>query len=463
MIHAVLRSIGSSARNIPDFLGANRDRPPPYVLAVFAEAEQRSEMLLAYLRLAVLVILLVVLRIFDFFGNHYVAILSIALYGIATGVALLLAWRRLYRPWLPWLFTTLDVALVIAFVAMLTEHVGLSTAMAFSTPGGLMIFLFLAHAAVRYRPALVLYTATLFLVSRVGFDLITITATPEPIRPEWTVTQEWAQIAVTLLTAATLYVTARRTRRLLLKAIQDSHLRTSISRFVPDELVDQLVHHGETAGPPRLKHAAVLFADIRGFTATSERMAPVEVLNFLNEYRGRMTAVVAAHGGTVDKFIGDAVMVVFGLRRSETADAPNALSCALAMLTAIETWNRERFTAGLEPVRMGIGAHYGELIIGAVGDEHRLEYTVIGDTVNTAQRIERLCAGLGRPLLVSAALLRAAGPQQARWEPVGMQSVQGREQLIEVFAPADHCKQLQALDYINDKGHRRGPQARSSR
>jgi len=408
---------------------------PPYIRSILADAERRSEVFLAYLRLAALIVLVALLRVFEFFPNDRVVLVSIVIYGVATGAAILLAWRHFYRPWLPWVFTTLDVALVIGYVAVLTRDTGLTTAAAFSAPGGMMIFLFMAHAAVRYRPSLVLYTAGLFLLGWLFFDFIAGT-TPEPGQSHLMFEQEWARVAVTLLTAGTLLVITVRTRALLLASIRDAYLRTSIARFVPSTLVAEFARRGDEAAACQQHAVAVLFADLRGFTAATERLPAVDVLRFLNEYRRRMVEVIAAHDGMVDKFIGDAIMVVFGVPRLRPDDASRAVTCALAMLAAVEAWNRERTEVAWGRVRIGIGAHHGEVIVGAIGDERRLEYTVIGDTVNAAQRIERLCAELGLPLLVSAELLRAAAIPERRWHPISPQNVRGRQRPLRLFAPS---------------------------
>ena len=155
--------------------------------------------------------------------------------------------------------------------------------------------------------------------------------------------------------------------------------------------------------------AAVLFADMVGFTAISERLAPDALVGLLREFHGRLArlAFAFAHDGTVDKYIGDAIMVHFGTPRPQKDDPARALACAAAMIAEVGRWNAERARAGEAPIGIGIGVHYGEVLVGNIGDARRLEYTVLGDTVNVASRLERLTRETGAPLVVSDALVGA--------------------------------------------------------
>jgi len=127
----------------------------------------------------------------------------------------------------------------------------------------------------------------------------------------------------------------------------------------------------------------------------------------LREFHGRLVQVAFAHGGTIDKYIGDAIMVHFGTPRPQKNDPIQALACAGAMLDEIRGWSDERVRRGEVPIEIGIGVHYGEVLVGNIGDARRLEYTVLGDTVNVASRLERMTREAGVPLIVSDDLVMA--------------------------------------------------------
>lgn len=151
----------------------------------------------------------------------------------------------------------------------------------------------------------------------------------------------------------------------------------------------------------------MLFVDIIGFTSLAEALAPATVLELLRSFHRRMCHIVFAYGGTLDKYIGDAVMATFGTPRPGASDATNALGCALAMLQEVERWNVRRGARGFPALRVGIGIHYGPVVAGNVGDERRMEFTGIGDVVNVANRLERLTRHYGVPLIVSDDLVAA--------------------------------------------------------
>ena len=121
-----------------------------------------------------------------------------------------------------------------------------------------------------------------------------------------------------------------------------------------------------------------------------------------------MAQAALAHDGTVDKYIGDAIMVHFGTHHRKVDDPVRALACARDMMAEVKRWNSERENANESPIRVGIGVHYGEVIVGNIGDERRLEYTVLGDTVNVASRLEHLTREVGAQLVVSQELIAAA-------------------------------------------------------
>lgn len=165
--------------------------------------------------------------------------------------------------------------------------------------------------------------------------------------------------------------------------------RANYSRFLPPVVVQELLEKPQSfrlGGTNQL--ITVLFADIRGFTRIAERERPEKILTVLNRFFSEMTEIVFAHGGTLDKYIGDGLMSLFGAPTAAPDDASNAVQSAIEMQRRLLDLNKELKADGFEQIGIGIGLHTGEAIVGYVGSERRLEYTAIGDTVNLASRLE---------------------------------------------------------------------------
>ena len=181
--------------------------------------------------------------------------------------------------------------------------------------------------------------------------------------------------------------------------------RSNLARYFSPNLVGLLAERDQPLGPVRRETVAVLFADIVGFTRMAERMAPDAVVSMLREFHEHMAAEIFACGGTIDKYIGDAILAVFGLPTSGPEDAAHALCCAGRMLQALDRWNAQRSARGESALAIGIGINYGPAVLGDVGSDQGLSFTVIGDTVNTAHRLQILTRTLQTPLVVADALV----------------------------------------------------------
>src|SRR5215470_15663638 len=216
--------------------------------------------------------------------------------------------------------------------------------------------------------------------------------------------------------------------------------RANLARYFSPNIVEILAERDEPLGEVRRQTVAVLFVDIVGFTRMAERMQPEAVVTMLRQFHDRMTAQIFACGGTVEKYIGDAVFAVFGLPNAGPDDALNALRCADLMIAAVADWNKERGRASETPLAIGIGLNYGPAVVGDVGSEQSLSFTVIGDTVNTASRLQALTRSLGAPLvvgdpLVSAVRAAPCGTAEliGQLEDRGEQLLRGRDGAIRIW------------------------------
>ncbi|MDA0867099.1 MAG: adenylate/guanylate cyclase domain-containing protein [Cyanobacteria bacterium] len=202
--------------------------------------------------------------------------------------------------------------------------------------------------------------------------------------------------------------------------------RLLMNQFLPANVVDAAFDApNRLLDEPRTCDVTIVVTDLRGFTHYSEQLPPEAVLTFLNELQGLLSSLVEQHGGWVDKFMGDGMLAVFGAPRPLDNHAEHAVEAALAMVQAIKT---------ISPLPIGVGIHSGPVVAGCLGMGGHLEFTVIGDTVNVAARLEALTKEVGHPMLVSGAtqqrlrspLLRSLGPV----------AIRGREESLEVFVPA---------------------------
>jgi adenylate cyclase len=165
--------------------------------------------------------------------------------------------------------------------------------------------------------------------------------------------------------------------------------RANYSRFLPEYVVKQMLENPESFKLGGVNQTiTILFADIRGFTRISEHAAPESIVSLLNRYFSAMTDIIFAHGGTLDKYLGDGLMALFGAPTTTPEDASNALNAAVAMQRRVLGINQELQAEGFPELNVGIGLHTGEVTVGYIGSERRSEYTAIGDTVNTASRLE---------------------------------------------------------------------------
>lgn len=405
-----------------------------HVDRAFVGLERRAERTLAGIRLLALLVLALVFRVVGTVEQGYPTMVPLGGLAAITLVTLWLVRLGLFRPWLSWLFATLDVAFLTHCLVMLAYRSSGGLEHALNTPVALLVFVFLATAAVRHRPLLILYTGGLFIVTWAAIWLWDFRSGGGAWLPgTWTADLAW--LAAVGLASYALFVAVRRARRTAVTAIAEAHLRENLSRYFSPQVVDEIAQSGDAVRSFRPQKAAILFIDLRGFTSLAERMAAEKVAAFLNDYRRRITEPIARHNGIIDKFIGDGAMAIFGVPEPSSDDAQNAALAGMALVAVIDAWRGERLAEGLLPVEGGIGIHYGDVIAGALGDDDRLEYTVVGDAVNTAARIERLAADLGTPLLVSADILAAApGLQQDLQlaEPV-TRLLRGRSQPIRLY------------------------------
>jgi adenylate cyclase len=208
-------------------------------------------------------------------------------------------------------------------------------------------------------------------------------------------------------------------------------LRSTMGKYMTPALISHLMA-GEVELGGKTLEVTILFTDIRSFTSISETMKAHDLVSLLNEYFSEMVGVVLAHDGAVDKYIGDAIMAVFGAPIPGPKDAENAVRAAVEMRRKLSLLNESLVARGLAPLRTGIGIHTGEVVAGNIGSEARMEYTVIGDAVNLASRLESNTKDMGVDVLISAATYeRTRHIVDAR--PVREISVKGRAQPVMTY------------------------------
>ncbi len=211
--------------------------------------------------------------------------------------------------------------------------------------------------------------------------------------------------------------------------------RATFSRYVSKQVVEELLKESDqiTLGGER-REITVLFCDIRGFTTLSEHRRPGEVVGILNEFLGAMVEEVFAHGGTLDKFLGDGMMVFYGAPGHQADQAARAVRTGLGMRARLEELNAGWQVRGLPSLRIGIGVNTGPATVGNIGSKERMEYTAIGDTVNTASRVQALNKQIGTCILVTAATAEQCG-DEIRFRSHGAHSIRGKTREVELFEP----------------------------
>lgn len=327
---------------------------------------------------------------------------ALALYGLFTVLRLVLA----YRSWLPRWFLYLSVIIDIMLLLLLiwSFHLQYMQPPAFylKAPTVLYVFIFIALRALRFEPGYVLLTGAAAIAGWGALVAYAVVADPGmPITRDYVAYMyspmillgaEFDKLITIGMVTGILAVALHRGRRLLTTAIRETEAAADLSRFFAPEIARQITSSELRTRPGQgeLREAAVLLVDLEGFTRLSQRLSPNAVMTLLTEYQARLVPVIRSHGGSVDKFLGDGILATFGAALPRARYAAEALESVPALLDAIRQWNDERADRPDQPpVRVRLAVAVGAVVFGAVGDEDRLEYTVIGNAVNLAAKLEK--------------------------------------------------------------------------
>lgn len=361
-------------------------------------------------------------------------------------VSLLLVIHHWFRPWMAFFLVTGDAAILGASLFFGLEGIGLGGNWVAAIPTIWLVPLGLAVGALRYRPLVQVWATFVIMITLVGVvfalcfrsfqDGFGIAAFPSDLEASigrlFSLPPYLMRAVMLTLVGLTTALAMLRSRRLLMRAVSETTRRANLARFLPAEIAPLV---GESDIPAwrqgRRQQATILFVDIRGFTAYAEGMDPARLSIFISSFRRRVTHAADAFGGVVDKFIGDGALLVFGVPDPQSDDCTRAIACAQELLNLVDQWNAKR---GFDPpIRVGIGIHTGEVYCGLVGDDKRLEFTVLGDVVNVAAKIEQATKRFDTALLASETVVMRSG-QLPTWQEVGREPLGGRGEHLAIFA-----------------------------
>ncbi|NJO53812.1 MAG: adenylate/guanylate cyclase domain-containing protein [Bacteroidales bacterium] len=337
----------------------------------------------------------------------------------------------------------IDIALLLGLIWSFHQQYGQPPSFSLKAPTLLYVFIFIALRALRFQPTYVVVVGVSAAVGWLAMLCYAIVAAD----PSSGITRDYVKyltsnmiliggevdkVLTMLLVTAILAVALIRARRMLIRAVTDATLARDLTRFVAPEVASR-IRFGDRAiqpGDGEVKNATVLFCDIEGFSSISETMAPGKLMEMLNQYFAAIADIVDDEGGVISMFQGDAMLVSFNSARPNPDHAAAALRTALAIQ---DLTLRQTFGPGTM-LRTRCGLSTGELVSGAVGASDRMYFTVYGDEVNIAARLEQLNKAYGTYVLATEQCITAAG-DGFPFQPMGSVQVRGREAPVTVYAP----------------------------
>lgn len=419
----------------------DRGRPPPHhsdlLRQSFRRAERRGFLLSLRMRLVALGVLSVA---FALMQPGPVALANIAILS-AFAVLGWLPYRSISRwptaRWVPFVCVVLDMLLLswvlLGYNPAVDPHNYPQLMFRFSN--FVFFFLFIGLTALTLSPGLVVTSGVAgaaawiggFVAVAVGdgVDVVFVPVPPPDVEPAeiaYWIDRMMAPEALVVnplitevigigLTAAILAAAATRARRLVVEQAVVARQRANLARHFAPGLVTELQDSDQPFAAPREQTVAVLFADIVGFTALSERLGPVATIDLLRAVDARLEATVFAHGGTLEKYLGDGIMATFGTPRPGARDAADAIGCGVSLLAAVDAFNADRRSQDLPTIALSVGIHYGPVVLGDVGSDRHVEFAVLGDVVNVASRLEAMTRAVKCRMLISADTVAAARDQ----------------------------------------------------
>jgi adenylate cyclase len=351
--------------------------------------------------------------------------IALGLYLGFTAFRLFLSYHSRPQAWFLALSVVVDMALLMGLIWSFHLQYRQPAAFYLKAPTLLYVFIFIGLRALRFSVGYVLLAG---LSAALGWLILVWYAVATYPQPGLAITRDFAvyvmsntillgaefdKVISILLTTGILAVAIVRARRLLVAAVADEAARSALSRFFAPEVAAEITNAERPFEPGEgvSRQAAALFCDVRGFTGLAMRMSPNALMALLAEYQHRICAAIQAHGGSIDKFLGDGILASFGAARPSESFAADALRALEAALEAAEGWAAERRRQGLEPLGIGFAVAAGPLVFGAVGDPARLELTVIGEPVNLAAKLEKHTKIEGAPALTTTETLAIAEGQ----------------------------------------------------
>ena len=389
------------------FDSAGSENLPERVRDAIRRQQERSEILIGWIQLTIVAL---VAGVYEgatmaegLVQEDYSLELDVLLlYGAICIVRLVLAYMRLLPAWTLYLSVVVDMALLMALIFSFHLKYAQTAAFYLKVPTLLYVFLFIALRALRFEARLVMFSGICAALGWAGLTYYVATGRGGP--PNQThnfidymtsnallVGAEVDKIIAILLTTAVLALAISRARRLLVRSVAEGAAARDLSRFFDPGVAARIRTAAMSikAGEGELRDVAILSVDLRGFTRLSTELAPGEVMKVLQDYQGRVCPLIANHGGSIDKFLGDGILASFGAVSASPTAAADALRAADAVIEAADRWIAERQADGLPPLAIGLAVSSGRVVFGAVGDGERLEFTVIGDAVNFAAKLEK--------------------------------------------------------------------------
>ena len=324
------------------------------------------------------------------------------IYGVFSVGRLALAYRRALKEWMLYISVLADIALLMGLIYSFHYKYAQPAVFYLKAPTLIYVFLFIALRALRFEARFVIFTG---LSAAAGWILLILYALDgrggPPNRTSdfveymtsnaFLIQAEAEKIIAILLTTAILAVGISRARNLLVRSVSEEAAARDLSRFFDPGVANRIRSASRSikAGEGELRDVAILTVDLRGFTRLSIDLAPDDVMKLLQDYQGRVCPLIVGNGGSIDKFLGDGILASFGAVALSSTAAADALRAADAVIAAGEKWAAERRAAGRPELSLGMAVSSGRVVFGAVGDTERLEFTVIGDAVNFAAKLEK--------------------------------------------------------------------------